>query len=286
MREPRVQANENSQHEEFSVHWTMNNGDQWYDHATTRARAQHRLLDDRASGFGELVHRTVLTTEWWPTPPVVAGPPTTVHRIGCDINGGGLHAVSPRVVDATFEWHTDVPAECGQTVRISRDWGTFERGNEHVDRLGACAECAWTVAVATGTTDREMLAQHPKDAAEHDALVRLLPNPLLYLDICRKLVADVVDEGPDARFVQLLTVASRHKPVVLLDGMCWEENCDHDEKPRDCYAEADTVACGACTVSAGDWAGEFAGYTEVLVAAVECPVLPAMAKALGMAVTS
>lgn len=279
---PRIAENKISQHEEFSVLWQTDNGDQWYDHATTRARAQHRLRDDSAPSTGELMRRTVLTTEWWPTPEKVAGPPTTTWAIGCASDGGGLHAVNPRVVDMTFHWSTDVPAECGRTVRIAQDWGVFERGNEKVDQLGVCVECAWTVAVATGKTNPELAALVPASVAEHDALMRLLPKPFLFLDICRKLLADMVDEGPEGRFVQLLTVATQHRPVVLLDGLCWEANCDHDEKPRDCYADADTVACGACSVSAGEWAGEFAGYTEVLVSAEECPVLPAMAKALGV----
>lgn len=286
-REPRVQPNEVSQHEEFSVLWRMDNGDEWYDHPSTRARAQHRLCDDRAPGAGELMRRSVLTTEWWPTPVKAVEPPTAAHRIGCASDGNSLHAVSPRVVDATFHWATDVPAECGRTVRISRDWGVFERGNEKVDRLGACVRCAWTVALATGTAKRELAALHPSSAAMHNALVRLLPRPLLYLEICRKLLADMEDEGPDGRFVQLPTAATQHRPRVMLDGLCCEDSCDHDEKPGDCYADADTVACGACTISAGPWAGECEGYTEVLVSAGECPVLPAMAKAYGVqAVTS
>lgn len=284
--EPRAAANAVSQHEEFSVLWQMDNGDQWYDHPSTRARAQHRLGDDRASGTGELVRRTVLTTEWWPTPVKVAGPPTTAHAIGCASDGNGLHAVNPRVVDATFHWSTDVPAECGRTVRISRDWGSFERGNEKVGQLGACARCAWTVAVATGTTGRELEAIRAAGVPVLDALERLLPNPWLYLEICRKLVADMENEGPDGRFVQLLTAATEHRPRVLLDGMCSDGSCDHDEQPRDCYAEADTVACWACTISAGSWAGEYEGQVEVLVSAEECPVLPSMAKACGVLAVS
>lgn len=280
--EPSVQENKVSQHEEFSIRWRADNGNVWFDHATTRARAQDRLRDDSAPSTGELVRRSVLTTEWWPTPVKVAGQPTTTWAIGCASDGTGLHAVNPLVVDSTFHWSTDVPAECGRTVRIAQDWGVFERGNEKVDRLGACVRCAWTVAVATGTTNPELAALVPASVAEHDALMRLLLKPFLFLDICRKLLADMEDEAPDGRFVQLLTAATEHRPIVLLDGLCSEDSCDHDEKPADCWADADTVACGACTISAGSWAGEYEGYTEVLIPAEECPVLPGMAKALGV----
>jgi hypothetical protein len=284
-----TEPNEPSHLTQFSVRWRNDDGREWYDHPTSLARAAHRRDDKRALGVGELVRREVTTTAWWAVHKHfgrTAGPPSTAYGIGCDIDGTSLHAVDPRVVDSAFGQFVDVPAECGRSVRIAQQWGAFRRGNEKVDQLGACVRCAWSFAVATGATQQELVALNPSSAAEHDALVRLLPNALLYLDICRKLVADLEDGGPDGRFVQLLTVATEHRPVVLLDGMCSEDNCDHDEKPQDCYADADTVACGACTVSAGAWAGEFAGYTEMLVSAEECPVLPAMAEALGMAVAS
>lgn len=280
--EPTVMPNETSQHEEFSIRWRMDDGNVWYDHPSSRARAQHRLHGEHAPGAGELVRRSVLTTEWWPTPVKAVGPPTSTWAIGCASDGTGLHAVNPRVVDMTFHWATDVLAECGRTVRIAKDWGVFERGNEKVDRLGACVRCAWTVALATGTAGRELEAIRAGGVPWLDAMERLLPTPWLYLEICRKLLADMEDEAPDGRFVQLLTAATEHRPIVLLDGLCSEDSCDHDEKPAGCWADADTVACGACTISAGSWAGEYEGCTEVLVAAEECPVLPSMARALGV----
>ena len=88
--EPSVEANEISQHAEFSIRWRSDNGDVWYDHPSSRARAQHRLrrlCNDSAPRTGELMRRSVLTTEWWPTPVKVAGPLTTTWAIGCASDG-------------------------------------------------------------------------------------------------------------------------------------------------------------------------------------------------------
>ncbi|WP_154697038.1 hypothetical protein [Lentzea guizhouensis] len=191
--------------------------------------------------------------------------------------------MAPIPPEMVLAWLSYVPAECGAAVQIAHDWGLFERGNERIDRLGACAHCAWSVALATSTTQRELVALNPASAAEHDALVRLHPRPFLYLDICRFLLKDIEEHGPDSgRFIQALTIATRHRPVVLLDTLCTEDSCDHDEKPQGCYADADTVACRECTISAGPWAGAYEGYVEVLVLAEDCPMLPAMAKAYGV----
>jgi hypothetical protein len=279
MPEPHVEPNNATEREEFGVHWRAEDGTEFYSGPWPRVRAQHLLREGlaRTTRAGQLMSRTVTTSTWWPTEVLAAGPASEAWAIGGN-DGRGLHAIRPSVADSTMGELRTVEAECGAAVKVFPKWGVFERGNEHLDTHGACAYCAWTVAIATGNTHRELVALHPASAAQHDTLVRELPNPLLYLEICRKLLRDLEDEGPAERFVQLLAVASEHRPQVFLPAWCCEGDCGHDTKSGECFAASDLVVCGACTVTAGSWAGEYEGQVEVLVRASECAVLPAMAR--------
>jgi hypothetical protein len=149
------------------------------------------------------------------------------------------------------------------------------------------------VAIAQGTTDAELAAITP-GPLEMLALTRLMPDPLIAVNICRSILARRVrDEeyGLECDYwPTLLAHATRHRPVVLLpegcrDGDC-DCGCDNDlcEEPHDdeaaCYTETATVGCESCSIQSGSWEGEWAGRYECTVSA-PCSALLAMAKKYG-----
>jgi hypothetical protein len=218
----------------------------------------------------------------------------------CGIGGDALHAVDldrivvdrDRIVQVAEQLAgagplPQVGAECGAAVYIARKWGEFRRGNEHLTTHQVCSRCAWVVALDQDCADEELAALTPT-VAEESAYVRLLPDPTLLLRVCRAiLTARQAEDGYDAdspRWAQLLGHVTAHRPVVLVPHDCAGGDCDHDD-PAECLAVGVALACQACSVQAGSWAGEWQGQYELTVPA-PCSVLSAMATAFGVEPTT
>lgn len=220
--------------------------------------------------------------------------PDVPFLIGLHAGDGLVHAVSHgnatwalERYDGSDERDAHAAAECGAVGVIARYWGEFRRDNEHLrgQLHDLCPRCAWGVAIARGTTDAE-LADITPGALEMLALARLMPDPLVAVNICRSILARRArDEEYDMDsdyWPTLLAHATEHRPVVLLPEACGESGpgCDEHEDDAVCCAATDTVACGTCSIRAGSWAGEWAGQYECTVSA-PCSALLAMSEMYG-----
>jgi hypothetical protein len=160
------------------------------------------------------------------------------------------------------------PAVCGELVRVAARYGAYERTNSAV-RGGPCRYCAWTVAIATGSTGRELALITPgrRDA---EAIARAGADPMLAVLICQAILA--AESGEDAEYgldhpatIQLLAHATRHRPVLLVPEDCAEDPCSCEHQPAGadddwhCGYPGATAACGTCTLHAGGWAGSWEG---------------------------
>lgn len=239
-----------------------------------------------------------MTTETTKTLPPIPDVPF-VHGVHSEDNL--VHAVAhPDAVWAVNNNEgEDSPARarsvCGVKVTIARYWGEFRRGSDETDRHAGwgqlCPRCAWAVALANGTEKQELAAISPGEL-DMVALRRLVPDPLLVVKMCRSVLADRdrADAYNDDYRVHVLAAVTAHKPVVLLSEGCRGGECgcgcdndlceeEHDE--RACYAESASVACWACSIVAGPWAGEWAGVTVECAVAAPCSALLAMAEKYG-----
>lgn len=123
-------------------------------------------------------------------------------------------------------------AACGALVRVAVRYATYDRADKAM-RSGACPHCAWTVAIATGSTGRELSLITPgrRDA---EAIARAGTDPMLAARVCLAILA--AESGDDAEYgldhpttVQLLAHATRHRPVLLVPEDCAEDPgaCQH-----------------------------------------------------------
>jgi hypothetical protein len=232
------------------------------------------------------------TAKTTPFPPV----PDVPYVIGI-WGGDGLvmHAVNQHAAqEAVARAAGDDPgwarAECDRLVFLARFGGAFARGNEHLDRMAGrlCPYCAWTVALVTSRVDDELAALEPS-GTDVPVQRRRLADPGIVRRVCERILATAREDGylaaeeDDLHFPQVveqLAYATAHQPVVLLPYECVERECDHGDFAV-CEAQTDVVACSACSLQTGEWAGEWAGQYEVLVSA-PCSALTAMAQHYGL----
>lgn len=213
-----------------------------------------------------------------PQLPLIEDAPITTVKflIGTGGSSDGLHAVKERHHTSP---RSHVPSVCGPFVTIAKKWGEFIRGNEYVDRRDLCPECAWLVALEHGTADAELAVRRPKGAAWR-ALQRALPDPLMFVRLCDRLLELGRENDADHdELARLLGHVTAHQPVVLLAEGCTEGDCDCGNDDA-CYGDEPTVVCMACSVLAGSWAGEWEG--QVHIAVPPCGVLPAVAAHYGV----
>ncbi len=214
----------------------------------------------------------------------VTAVPDVPYVIGIARDLGGLHAV-PRdhAVRAAGQAGDDSPwpyvgAECGLAVIVARKWGEFRRGNEHLATHRVCPRCAWVVALDQDRTDEELAALAPTPT-EETAYRRLGADPTLLLRICRVILDQRRQEkdydADSPRWAQLLGYICAHQPEMLVSEDCAEGGCDHGDEVE-CLTASFTVACSACSLQAGSWAGEWQGQYERILSA-PCSVLLAMA---------
>jgi hypothetical protein len=162
-------------------------------------------------------------------------------------------------------------------------------------RCNPCRYCAWTVAVATGSTGRELALITPS-RPKADAIAGAGAGAMLAVTICQAILAARSGEDADYELdhpatIQLLAHVTRHRPVLLIPEDCAEDprTCGHQPDGGDlpdwhCSYPDATAACGACTLYAGGWAGEWEGgaMPECTVTA-PCSVLRTLAHAYGLA---
>ncbi len=167
-------------------------------------------------------------------------------------------------------------AACGELVRVAPKFGAYDRGKSPVT-YSPCQPCAWIVAAAGGMAALQVeAARLGPTSDELDRLARLLPDPLLAVNACKAILAEFEDddEPGNPATLQLLATIAAHAPALLVSEECGDGDCEHDEGT----CPSSTVACIACSLVVGDWAGEWQGQLrpECTVKA-PCAVLLALA---------
>jgi hypothetical protein len=171
----------------------------------------------------------------------------------------GWHAVGRDALQCAAVMSNGVrvaQAECGALVRVSKH-GPYRRDGYPVMH-DPCPECAWTVAIATGTIDGEISRMHDPDEAT--ALARLGFDPMLPGKLCAAIIAaaeNPVDVNNQAVIRQLATV-TRHRPGLAVSEGCAEGDCEDIGADGKCDCPASAV-CWTCSLRSGDEAGEWAG---------------------------
>jgi hypothetical protein len=169
---------------------------------------------------------------------------------------GGM-AYAARTSDGTL---TIAQACCGDLVRVAPKLSPYNRGSVPVAH-DPCQTCAWTVAALTGQLEVEIGRLTPVGTVR-TAMTRIMRDP----DIAATAAARILDaargpgcpDGPaDPATIQLLAAVAAHAPVLLINEACGEGDCDHDGEP--CTFQGGTVACAACSLISGEWAGEWQG---------------------------
>jgi hypothetical protein len=199
--------------------------------------------------------------------------PLKLARYVTGVDGtGGWHAVDRELAEhaGTQAAGGLTAAVCGAYSYVSKH-GVYDRTATPVS-YSPCRACAWTVAVVTGSAEREIRLITPNHRAAA-ALAAAGADPYLAVRICRAILAQAA--APDAEHdlghpvtVQLLAQATAHRPVLWLPEDCAEDDrfCQHRPAELDWDAEEwrcefpdATAGCGACTLHAGPWAGEWEG---------------------------
>jgi len=189
--------------------------------------------------------------------------------------GTGTHAVPhDYAVRALAEGAGESGALCGRRVLLATriGAGAFDRATLPAWAT-VCPYCAWAVAASTGAgaIERELDALTPT-GAKRDVLEQLLEDALVVRHLCEAILAAAQQpgaDGLDAAVIELLAHASAHIPVQLWPRDCAAEECHHSPGACPC-----AVACAACSLQAGSWAGEQEGtYRPECTITAPCQVL-------------
>jgi hypothetical protein len=151
---------------------------------------------------------------------------------------------------------------CGLVADVVRKAGVFDP-----DRYHACPTCGWWDAIRTDAIPGRV-------ARLADGLRRGLAVAL-----AEAIVAEAGGPGGDGvdtpRTVELLAAVSAHAGQALVDEACAEAECEHPDR-ADCPVTV--VACAACSVICGGWAGEWEGrYRPEATVTTPCSVLTTLA---------
>ena len=171
---------------------------------------------------------------------------------------------------------------CGLAVQVAQDYDGFDR--RRFDRT--CPTCAWTHAVRTEAVAVEfaelaaLSGSGPVSTSTSGSGELDLPVPHgAAARVAAAVLAAADAPGSDydrthPATVQLLATVTAHAPTALLDADCAEGGCEHNSEP--CPIAA--VACPACSVRAGSWAGEWEGvYQRECTIPGPCEVLRTIA---------
>jgi hypothetical protein len=179
--------------------------------------------------------------------------------------GHGWHAVSRESLAYLRTGPADSVAfaECGELVRVAPKFGAYNRADVPVSN-DPCHICAFTVAAAGGM---------PALQAEVDRL------PAFAADICRAILTEPDWEPRGPASIQLLAKVAAHAPALRLREECADRDCEHEGG----ICPSDGAVCAACSLLAGDWAGEWQGQLrEECTIPAPCAVLLALAKYAGV----
>ncbi len=214
-----------------------------------------------------------------PDPAVMTEYVTGVHR--------GWHAIHRADLEYAFGADPRLAAwaVCGALVRVSKH-GVYDRAETPVSH-DPCPQCAWHVAIATGSTERELLLLAPDDR-QAAALARCGVIPLTAVAVCRAILASAEDPADPAVLMQL-AAATAHQPGLAVSEACLEGDCAHhpedlaDGQDWRCdYPDAEAV-CWACSLRYGSWAGEGEGLLlDECVVPAPCGVLSALTARYGL----
>jgi len=200
----------------------------------------------------------------------------------------GWHAIHRPALEYAIgaEPHLIAEAVCGVSARVTKH-GVYDRAEWPVS-CAPCPECAWHVAIATGSMERELLLITPDDR-EAAALARCGVTPLTAIAVCRAILA-AADEPAHPAVIRQLAAATAHRPGLAVSEACGEGECEHhrtaledlDELGPCNYPDAAAV-CWECSLLSGSWAGEYEGriLAECTVLA-PCGVLSALAAYYGL----
>ncbi len=208
-------------------------------------------------------------------------------------DGHMWHAIDrDRAEDEAAQATGVAAAVCGALARLTK-YGVYDRTAVPVV-YGPCPLCAWTVAIATSSTERELRLLTPDEHAA-GALARAGAPPFLAVNICRAVLAH--ESSPDAEggleheaTVQILGHATSHQPALAISEDCAynDRACSHRPAAagsswRCDYPGAEAL-CPACSLRAGSWAGELEGdIMEECRVPAPCGVLRALAVRHGVA---
>ncbi|WP_436764370.1 hypothetical protein [Streptosporangium sp. V21-05] len=184
--------------------------------------------------------------------------------------GAGMHAV-PRdyAQRALAEGAGESGGLCGRRVLVAPRVGAFDRATLP----------AWAVAAnpeaRSGAIERELDALTPT-GTNRDVLEQLLGDALVVRHLCEAILAAARQPGADGldhAVIELLAHASAHAPVPLWPHDCAAGECHHPAGACPCV-----VACAACSLRAGSWAGDQEGtYRPECTITAPCQVLATMA---------
>jgi hypothetical protein len=212
------------------------------------------------------------------------------------LGSGGWHAV-PRSRARYARRRARAPepleamAACLAPVLVTARHGAYDRVSPVVARR-PCRLCAWQLAIETGSTGRELALITPA-RAEAAAIARSGADPMIAVRVCQALLRSASDSGDeDGDFpggldspavVQLLALATSHRPVLYVTEACAEGDCGtcppgDEPGPTGCTCRQAQAGCGACTPQAGLWAGEWEGSPlPGLLVPAPCGVLTVLA---------
>jgi hypothetical protein len=208
-------------------------------------------------------------------------------------NGHVRHAIDRDQAEHEIAQATGIAAAvCGALARVT-EYGVYNR-LAVPEGYGLCPLCAWTVAIATSSTERELRLLTPDDHTAA-ALARAGADPLVAVTICRAVLAREASKDAEGGLdheatVQILAHATSHRPALAIAEDCAENDraCSHrptlaDGSWRCDYPGADAL-CLACSLRAGSWAGGLEGdVMEECRVPAPCEVLRALADYYGVA---
>jgi hypothetical protein len=198
--------------------------------------------------------------------------------------GGSLwHAIHRGALQYAIGTHPHLvaAATCGSLVRVTKH-GVYDRTGAAVS-CAPCPACAWHVAIATGSTGRELRLIRPSDR-DSAALARCGVTPLITVAVCQAILADTSEAARPDIIVGQLARATAHQPDLAISRDCAEAGCDHRPEDRagdetwECdYPDARAV-CWKCSLRSGSRDGEYEGrLLEQCVVPAPCSVLCAQA---------
>jgi hypothetical protein len=210
----------------------------------------------------------------------LAGLPQVPYVCGSGAVDDLVHAIPrERAARALRKRELFQRAVCDTLAYLAPRHGAFDRATLH-QALDPCPECAWALAITAGTAavQRELDALTPTGHTL-DALTRLTGDPLIARRTCQAILAEansVTGHLADEQTLQLLATVSRHAPVTLLYEGCRDGDCEPEHDPAEpCPAQP---ACPACSLQAGQWAGEWEGlYLPECTIPAPCQVLLTLA---------